>query len=119
MDSCLKKIFDSANGKASPIRLRIFFHDTPVGTLEKDEKFYTFEYDKDCPKNYRILFLEEDRPQSKYLHPFFTSRIPSRSRPGLAEHFERVGDDPLRILGEISSTSPISPYVFKIEEKIM
>ena len=47
---------------------------------------------------------------------FFTTRIPSRSRPELAEDFERVGDDPLRILGEIGAKSPFSPYVFKLVE---
>ncbi len=46
-----------------------------------------------------------------------TTRIPSRSRPELAEDFKRVGDDPLRILGEVSTESPFSPYVFKLVEE--
>ncbi len=93
MADWLKKIIESENGKASSGKLLVFFHDILVGTLEKTEKFYIFKYDSNCLERCKIRSLEEDEMRFKYLPAFFTTRIPSRSRPELAEDFKRVGDD--------------------------
>ena len=113
----LRKVVESCNGKASPGKLLIFFNDEAlVGTLEKTKDFYIFKYDSNCPENYKISSLDDEGKEMrfKYLPAFFTTRIPSRSRPDLAEDFKRAGDDPLRILGQIGAKSPFSPYVFKL-----
>ena len=70
-----------------------------------------------CPERCRISSIDEDEMYFKYMPAFFTTRIPCRSRPDLAKDFERVGDDPLKILGGLGAKSPFSPYRFKLVEK--
>ena len=116
----LKKIFDSADAKESSETLLVFFHDKNkqdyfVGALERREDCYIFTYDNNCPPKYRILNIDREINHFKYLPAFFTTRMPSRSRPELAESFEKYGDDPLKVLGKIGAKSAVSPYVFQLK----
>ena len=112
----LRKVFESNNGKASPGKLLIFFQEVLVASLEKNEKYYVFKYHPDCPEKYKMSSIDDEGKEMnfKYLPAFFTTRIPSRARPDLAEDFAKAGDDPLKILGGLGAKSPFSPYVFKL-----
>lgn len=116
----LQKILDSHNTQKSDVVVTVLYEDhknsIEIGTLKKENGSYVFEYNNNCPKHLRIKGMEEDKMNFKYLPPFFTTRIPSRSRPELKEIFERTGNDPLKILGEMASRSPVSPYIFEIRE---
>ena len=127
----LTKIIDSMNFKESSVKLLIYWSgpdsmetmsgsksknkEILVGSLEKTKEFYVFQYDENCPDKYKIKYLEGNT-RFRHLPPFFTTRIPSLKRPDLAEEFKKYPkDDLLRILGEMGSKTPISPYVFKID----
>ena len=113
MTGWLAKIINSVNGKSNET-LCVWFEEILVGTLKKERNFYIFEYDNKCPDELKIKGLEGDGEiRFKYLPPFFTTRVPSKSRPELVEKFEEIGDDPLKILGELGSQSPVSPMYLK------
>ena len=111
----LKKIFDSAKAGASSEILEVYCDEILVGTLERNDEWYIFTYDKNCPQEYRIRYIDKEVNRYGHLPPFFTTRMPSRSRPELKEAFEKYGDDPLKVLGKMGAVSPISPYEFKLK----
>ena len=109
----LKKIFDSVKAGASPEVLEVYCDNILVGTHEKKDEWYVSTYDKDCPKKYRVRYIDKEVNRYRYLPPFFTTRIPSR--PDLKSAFDRCGDDCLKNLGTLGAISSVSPYEFKLK----
>lgn len=109
-----KKIFQNSQSDHTS-RLLVFYCETLVGVLSIKNGKYLFRYDENCPEKYKVKGLTEGIA-SEFLPPFFTTRLPSRSRPDLINSFKDLPDDPIAILGHLSAESPISPYKFRLEE---
>lgn len=114
LPSWINKLFQKT--KESENTLEVYFDATLIGSLRLKEGFFIFNYDENCPESLKIRGMEEKTVKSRHLLPFFSARLPSKTRPEIFEELEKIGsDDPLLILGKLSSKSALSPYKFKLK----
>ncbi len=100
------------------MRLNVFYRDLHVGTLSFDQGSFVFSYDEKCPIALRIKGLDGEVNKTKHLPPFFSARLPSESRPEIRKAISKLGtNDPIRLLGELSKKSAVSPYRFTLEDE--
>ena len=115
-------------GGVSDRRVEVYLAagDSPllVGVLREEQGLYVFEYAD------RFRAQESVPPISSFpdkretysspeLYPFFNVRIPPRERADVKAAMEKRGIQPhdvLRVIGDLSSRSPTSPYVFIYRE---
>ena len=121
MPSWLKKLLQTSSGSSDKV-LGVYYDDegkqTLIGNLTYENEGYIFRYATDCPQELRIKGIDANENATKHLHPFFAARLPSQSRPEILEKMNIIAStDPIVILGELSSKSSISPYVFKLETR--
>ena len=113
--SWFRKLFQKAEG--SDKKLEVRFERILVGVLEYRDGNFLFTYDPECPDEIKIKGIPGPRLQTKHLPPFFTTRLPSRSRPEISEEIRKLKtDDPIYLLGMLSRKSAVSPYKFQLRE---
>lgn len=98
-----------------------------VGVLREEDGVYVFEYSVRFRSQDAVppitSFPEKDHPpyRSKTLFPFFNVRIPPRDREDVQRALADRGIQPhdaLRIIGELASKSPTSPYVLVFRDDV-
>lgn len=115
--SWFSKLFQTGIGN-SETRLHVYYEEILVGTLIFDKGNFVFSYSDQCPSELRIKGMDKAINKTKHLPPFFSTRLPSESRPEIREAIKRLGTkDPIRLLGELSKKSPVSPYQFKLDNQ--
>ena len=109
----LDKMFKKSNTSTDSQRLilEVLLDKQLVGTLTAEDGYFIFTYNSDFI--FKIKGIDEKEVKTKHLLPFFSTRIPSKSRPEVAEMLD---DHPLRILGSVGRKSATSPYIFKLQE---
>lgn len=98
-----------------------------VGVLREEDGVYVFEYSAQFRKQETVppisSFPEKEHGsyRSKTLFPFFNVRIPPRDREDVQRALAERGIQPheaLRIVGELASKSPTSPYVLVFRDDV-
>lgn len=92
-----------------------------VGELRREGGEFVFRYApamRDAVGAPRIAGFPHlsETYRSKTLFPFFTVRLPPHDRPDVQRVLQERGIedlDPLRLLGELASRTPISPFEFQ------
>jgi HipA-like protein len=95
-----------------------------VGVLREEDELYVFEYSPRFRTQDAVppisSFPDKDQPyRSKTLFPFFNVRIPPRDREDVQTALAERGiqaHEVFRIVGELASKSPTSPYVLVFRE---
>lgn len=82
-----------------------------VGKLKYKNKIFTFNYE---PKYKGMIEGLDDSYKNEYLHPFFQSRIPNKSRPNVSEKYKKYDKDPLLLLGHLGRESALSKFIFSL-----
>ena len=118
--------------KQKPLQRKfiIKYKDLNVAKLTTDEdNNYIFEYTADFKKQYKenqeshvrklAGFKEFKTYKSKYLYPFFISRIPDPNRPIIKEIVEKENidkTDPLALLERFAKRTLDNPFVVEKQE---
>lgn len=106
-----------------PPTLLVFFNDKQVAELQKDRGRFVFRY-LEAFSEMRLSPIpgfpdlsSNHVYNSDHLFPFFSERIPDRSRPEIQQLIKRLQlrqDDELQLLSELSRHSVTDPFELKL-----